>query len=221
MITPRDFIAGFIGAHEGVLSVHPADNGNWYDPKRFAAGEPQVRGKGTLVGSQFGVTAYALVNFRLFSGQRRETALVVKRADIAAVTLEKAVEIGLALYYRQPGLDRLVWNRVTASILDKAWGSGPGRAIRMLQQLLDVPDDGVIGARTADAYAALFRPGQRLIGGAEEYAAGLWCAKRIAFDRALGSNEGPNDPDRVFVEGWNNRSRSFLPGTRWWREAGK
>lgn len=215
MISARDVIADFIGVHEGALSVHPADRGNWYDPVRFAAGLRQERGIGTLVGSKFGVTAYALVRHRLLRGQVRSTATVVKRADMAALTLAEATEIGVALYLKEPGLDRLTWNRVTASILDKAWGSGPDRAIRMLQELLGLRVDGNLGPVTVAAYAGwLTRVG-------EAEAAHQWCDKRIAFDRSLGSNDGPGDPDRVFVAGWNNRSRSFLPGTPWWVRAGK
>ena len=71
---------------------------------------------------------------------------------------------------------------------------------------------GAIGPWTAGAYATWLRA----LG--EEEAAHRWCAARIAFDQSLVS--GPGDPDRAFVGGWNNRSRSFLPGTPWWRTAG-
>ena len=214
MIPPRDIIADFIGVHEGALSVRTADNGNWYDAARYRAGKPQARGQGVLVGSKFGVTAYALVAFRERQGTRPAQAQAVRRADIEAITLAKAIEIGVELYFRAPGFDRLVWNRVTASILDKAWGSGPGRAIKLLRPLLGLPAAGTIDDALVAAYAAwIARVG-------EETAAHLWCDARIAFDRGLGSNEGADDPDRIFVAGWNNRSRSFLPGSPWWRKAG-
>lgn len=216
MISPRDVIADFIGVHEGVLSVHPADNGNWYDPVRFRARLKQLRGVGTLVGSKFGVTAYALVRYRLRTGMQRDAALSVRRADMAALDLKTAIAIGVELYYLEPKLVQLAWNRVTASILDKAWGSGPDRAIRMLQELLGFSKpDGDLGPNTSAAYAAW------IMSHGEDAAAHLWCDKRIAFDHSLGSNEGEHDPDRVFVGGWNNRSRSFLPGTPWWKKAGK
>lgn len=211
MISPHDVIDGFVGQHEGGMSRHPADNGNWYDPARCRTGLSQQRGCGVLVGSNWGVTAYALVLYRERSGVPTERAMAITPADMAAITRDLAVNIGMELSYRQPALDRLVWNRVTASVLDKAWESGAGRAVRMLQALVGTVVDGTLGPASAKAYAIwLSREG-------EEAAAHLWCNARIAFDQSLVS--GPNDPDRAFINGWNNRSRSFLPGTPWWRAA--
>ncbi|WP_447407070.1 putative peptidoglycan-binding domain-containing protein, partial [Clostridium perfringens] len=86
---------------------------------------------------------------------------------------------------------------------------GPGRAIKMMQEMVGANNDGDIGPKTIAAYKAFVAKY------GEEGAAHRWCDKRIAFDTYLGSNEGPNDPDAKFVNGWNNRSRSFLPGTAW------
>ena len=210
-MTPRNFISGFIGTHEGKLSLKAADNGNWYDPARYLAGKKQARGLGQLVGSMYGVTAYALVRYRVRKGMALAKALKVTPADIATLDLATAIDIGVELYFLEPGFDRLPWNRVTASIMDKGWGSGPDRAVRMLQQLVGVAIDGKLGPKTAAAYARYIA----LHG--EERAAREWCAARIAFDTILASNDGPNDPDRLFINGWNNRSRSFLPGTAWWK----
>lgn len=210
-MTPRNFFAGTIGTHEGKLSLKAADNGNWYDPARFVSGKKQARGFGALVGSMFGTTAYALVRYRVRKGMPLAKALKVTPADIAAIDLATAIDIGVELYFLEPGFDRLPWNRVTASIVDKAWGSGPDRAVKMLQELVGVAIDGKLGPKTAAAYRLyIARQG-------EERAAREWCDARIGFDTILASNDGPNDPDRVFIGGWNNRSRSFLPGTAWWR----
>lgn len=203
----RKFIGGFIGQHEGGLSKHPADNGNWYDPARYSA-KPrlgQMRGKGTNVGSKFGVTAYTLNEARgvVLSAAAMATAM-------ANLTFDEAVDIGVKLYYDKPGLIKLPWNRVTASILDKAWGSGPGRAVRMMQECIGVAADGAIGPKTVAAYTAwIAKHG-------EAECAARWADKRIAFDTSLTTNDGPNDPDKAFIGGWNNRTRSFLPGTKWW-----
>lgn len=203
-MSPRDFIAGFIGQHEGGLSKHPADNGNWYDPDRYRKGQRQTRGFGDNVGSKYGVTAYTLNAAR---GVVLSAPAVA--AAMANLTLDDAVEIGMHLYYERPGFSRLAWNRVTASVLDKAWGSGPGRAVAMLQQLIGMKADGVIGPATAAAYAVwVGRLG-------EEEAAARWADKRISFDQSLVS--GPDDRDGAFINGWNNRTRSFLPGSPWWR----
>jgi hypothetical protein len=209
-MTPINFITGYIKAHEGVVSLRPDDAGNWYDPARYKAGLPFERGLGVLVGSKYGVTAYALVRYRLMGGMAPAVALIVTRSDIAAITFATAVDIGFKLFFIEPGFNKLIWNRVTASIVDKGWGSGPGTAKKMLQGLLGIRQDMVIGSITITDYAAWIGK----VG--EEAAARAWCAAREAKDYDIAHNEGPNDPDLKFLNGWNNRSESYLPGTVWW-----
>jgi lysozyme family protein len=211
MMKVQDFIDGFIRAHEGELSTHAADNGNWYDPSRYLASKPQRRSLGVDVGSKFGVTAYALVRYRVRKGMPLDRALRVSLADMAAIDLATAIDIGIELYFKEPGFDTLPWNPVTAAIVDKGWGSGPGTAIDMLQEMVGASTAGGIGPETRAKYAAF------LAKNGIELAAHLWCDKRIAKDTYFATNEGPNDPDKIYINGWNNRSRSFLPGTPWWR----
>lgn len=213
-LTPTQTIGGFITTHEGGMSVDASDNGNWYDAARYKAGLPFKRGMGVNVGSNWGVTAYALVRYRLLTGVPAAKALIVSRADMAALTKEQAIAIGVKLFFEVPHFDTLVWNRVTMSIVDKGWGSGPSTAIMMLQKLLGLRQDGAIGPLTAQTYAAWVAKA------GEEAAAKAWCAAREAKDFAIAHNEGPNDPDLRFLKGWNNRSESFLPGTSWWKVAG-
>ncbi|HYD12743.1 MAG TPA: glycosyl hydrolase 108 family protein [Allosphingosinicella sp.] len=214
LLTPKGLFAGFIAAHEGGLSVHPNDNGNWYDPARYREQLPQRRGLGTLVGSKYGVTAYALIAYRLRKDMPLAEALRVTGETMAALDLDTAIDIGVELFYRQPGFEKLAWNRVTMSIVDKGWGSGPVTAIDMLQELIGASTVGGIGPETTGKYATFL--GQH----GEEGAARLWADKRKAFDLHVATNQGPSDPDRVFLNGWNNRTDSFLPGTPWWRQAG-
>lgn len=189
--TIRDFIGGFISAHEGGLSMDPKDNGNW-------TGGRQNSGK--LVGSKFGVTAGALAAYR------GVPASSITKTDIANLTKDEAINIGVKLYYEKPRMDRLPWNRVTLSIVDKGWGSGPKQAIKLLQRMVGTTQDGIIGPNTLNAYKEfLDRHG-------EEEAARRWANVRIAFDTSLGQPR--------FIRGWNNRTRSFLPGTVWWRQWG-
>lgn len=184
-MTVEAFFAGFIGTHEGELSLHPKDNGNWSGGKA---------GVGTLIGSKYGVTGAAL------SAYRGEP---VTAADMAALTKVEAVTLGVANYYRNPGFDKLPWNRVTASIVDKGWGSGPRQAIKMMQRMIGVTADGAIGPTTVAAYGAW------LNAKGEEAAARQWADIRMLFDGSL------NQP--TFLRGWDNRTRSFLPGTTWWK----
>ncbi|NIJ07257.1 hypothetical protein FHS31_000853 [Sphingomonas vulcanisoli] len=213
MLTPPQVIAGYVGGFEGLLSLQPADNGNYYDPARFTARLPQRRGMGVLVGSMRGVTAYALVQYRIAKGAPLAAAIKVTRTDMMAITLPIAIDIGMTLFFNGPGLRYLAWNRVTPSILDKCWGSGTGSTIRRLQAELGAGVDGVIssGGETVRKFAAwLAKLG-------EEGAARRWCALREAWDHDIATNEGPHDPDLIFLPGWNRRSESFLPGTPWWQ----
>jgi lysozyme family protein len=203
MQTIRQFIEGFIRQHEGGLSLHPADNGNWFDPSRFAGGLPQKRNLGVLVGSKYGVTAYPLALHRKIKN--------VTRQMMADLTLAEAVDIGVSIYYDKPGFSRLPWDRVTASIVDKGWGSGPSQSIKLMQRMIGVAADGIIGPATVRAYNA-WRASLT-----EEKAAEHWAAVRRRFDLSLTTNNGPNDPDKKFIRGWNNRTDSFLPGTAWWK----
>ncbi len=189
MIDIAKFIAGYIKDHEGGLSMDPADSGNWFDPVSYAANIPQQRNVGKLIGSKFGVTGYALAQYRKVG--------VVTRADIANLTMDEAVAIGVRLYYKVPGFDKLLVNRVTLSIIDMAWGAGPDRAIKLMQKMVGAVVDGNLGPATARAYAAWYN------GLGEAKAAQAWA-------------DVPNDPDRRFLNGWINRTNSFLPGTAWW-----
>lgn len=195
MIDIAKFIAGYIRDHEGGLSMDPADNGNWTGG---------ARGAGKLVGSKFGTTAGAL------SAYRNVPVSSITRADIANLTLDEAVAVGMKLFYRDPGIDKLAVNRVTLSIIDMAWGAGAGRAIKLMQQMIGAVADGNIGPATIRAYAAW------IVKRTEPLAAQDWADMRNAFYQRIASNEGPDDPDRRYLKGWTNRSNSFLPGTPWW-----
>ena len=201
--TPAQFIEGFIKAHEGGLSLHPADNGNWFDSKRLAANLPQRRGMGALVGSKYGITAYALCSYRRVRS--------VTKADITGITMAEAIAIGVRNYYDIPDFDLLPWDRCIASVVDMGWGAGPNTAAKLLQRMIGTDDDGDIGPATLKAYK-IFR-----LKNNEEQAARAFGAQRNAYYQHLATNEGPNDPDKKFLNGWQNRTASFLPGTSWWK----
>ncbi len=205
-MTPRTFMTGAIKTHEGALSMRPEDNGNWFDKARYAAGLAQKRGLGTLVGSKFGVTAYALAAYTHDND--------IKPWEMAALTMETAVDIAEHIYVKAPRFDLLPLDRVVLSVIDKGWGSGPGQATKLLQRMIGTNDvDGKVGPGTVATYR------QWRAKRTEEDAARLWAAQRIAFDTMLATNDGPKDPDRIFLKGWNNRTNSFLPGTVWWKAA--
>lgn len=135
-ITPAELIRGFIGAHEGGLSLDPKDHGNHFE--------------GQLIGSKYGVTGAALAAYR----KRNGIQTPVNKQTMAELTLEEAVDVGVQGYYAAPGFGQLPWNRVTMSVVDMGWGAGPRQAIKLLQRMIGATQDGDIGPATAAAYAA-------------------------------------------------------------------
>jgi lysozyme family protein len=167
------FIAGYIKDHEGGLSMDPSDNGNWTGG---------ARGSGKLVGSKYGTTAGALAVYRGMP------ASAITRTDIANLTLDEAVAVGMKLFYHTPGFDKLPVNRITLSIIDMAWGAGPDRAIKLMQQMIGTTADGQIGPYTVRAYK------EWLAKRTEAQAAQDWADIRNGFYQRIASNEGRTIP---------------------------
>jgi lysozyme family protein len=186
-MTPTGCIRNYIKTHEGGLSLDKDDTGNWHH--------------GALVGSKYGVTGDVLARYR---GVPAVTA-----KDMAELTLDEAVQIGLKLFYFGPHLDQLLWNRVTASVVDMAWGAGPVQAIKLLQRLIGAEDDGQCGPGTARLYAGwIGRVG-------EQSAAHAYADARNHFYAQICVTHPTNNK---FLRGWQNRSNSFLPATPWWNQ---
>lgn len=200
MWTPEQFIVDYQPRWEGGMSKDPNDAGNWSSGKK---------GVGTLIGSNRGVTGRTLAAYRGVDVSKITMAMMEKLSD------KEAGDIALKLFYKDVGLVHLPWNRVTASIMDFGWGAGPQRAIKMLQDILDVGMDGKIGARgeTATAYTA------RLARVGEQVMAGAWWAMREEYYEDL---VAARPSDGIYLKGWDNRSDYFLPGhkERWWDRFG-
>lgn len=186
---PADFIQGYIQTHEGVLSLDRDDTGNW--------------SHGVLVGSKFGVTGDVLAKYR---GVPSVTA-----AQMAALTLDEAVRIGVKLFYQAPHFDLLPWEQCVASVVDMGWGSGPGQAIKLLQRMVGANDDGALGGYTARAYR------DYVANHGLEATAYAYAKVRNAFYDSIIAVRPTNAKYR---NGWRNRTASFLPGTPWWGSFG-
>jgi lysozyme family protein len=182
------FFSETITAHEGVLSMRPSDGGNYQGGKV---------GKGALIGSQYGVTPPALALFRGID------PYTLTNADMKAITRDLAVAIGVKLYYDVPNFDLFPWDQIIASATDKAWGSGPGQAIKLLQRTIGEDDDGVVGSDSVNGYRAW-----KARVGLEE-GARLFAKVRRKFDSGL--------PTYHLNPGWDHRTDSFLPGTPFWK----
>ena len=193
---PKTFCIDFISQWEGKLSLDRDDAGNWSTGKK---------GVGTLIGSNYGVTAAALAKHRNVSVGG------ISASAMANLTLDEAADIALSLYYYAPKLNLLPWNRVTASIFDAGWGMGPTQAIKLWQRLIGVADDGKIGPATAAASSA-YRSKV-----SEEGAAAQWGIERILFYISISQ---PPSTNIRFLKGWTNRTRYFLPGGEWWSRWG-
>lgn len=125
----------FLGIAEGVLSMDPNDPGNWTGGRC---------GDGMLCGSKYGISAAAHPT-----------------VDIAGLTLDQANGIRKTDYWDEVRGDYLP-APVAFMVADAAYMSGPDRAIRQLQQSLDVAVDGDLGDQTVHKSlatpAALFLP---------------------------------------------------------------
>jgi len=182
--TPSEFIDRTILVHEGDKhSVDPDDKGNWLD--------------GRLVGSKYGVTGAALAKYR-----KVPTSAITFNV-MANLKRPEAIDLALTEYYRTRGLDLLPWDAVIASVVDHGYNRGQGTAVRVLQRMIGVGDDGQAGEQTREAY----RKWRCKYDEAE--AMRVWTQTRLRDYQSL--------RNRKYINGWTNRANSFLPGTGWWK----
>lgn len=142
-----------------------------------------------LIGTNFGVTPAALADYR---GVEPESITV---ADMRNLTEEEARQIFLDDYYFKPGLDRLP-QELQANVFDMYVNSGRN-AIRILQDMAGVEEDGVLGPETLEAV--------RNAGITND----MYAQRRIEYYNRLARN----DPSqRGFLQGWLNRARKYFEG---------
>lgn len=114
--------------HEGGYSTDRNDPGNWTGGKV---------GKGVLKGTKYGIAANTYPNL-----------------DIKNLTLEQAKAI-----YKKDWWDKLGAEQLHPAIVYQLWdfavNAGKSRAVKELQQVAGVIDDGILGAKTIAAVKAL------------------------------------------------------------------
>lgn len=130
-MTPHDYVRAIIARWEGNLSMDAGDHGNWY--------------RGQLIGSMHGVTGDVL---------ERHLGRPVTAADIKAVTLDEAADIAVEQFYAP--FKRLTWGPATGQLVDFAWGSGVGQAIKSMQRIVGANPDGAMGPETEAKYNAWY-----------------------------------------------------------------
>lgn len=169
MLTVDQFIEYFLTTFEtSKLSLDPQDHGNYY--------------KGSLIGSKYGVTGDAL---------EKHTNHIVTKEQMANLSLEEASSIAKENYYIQPKINLLDWNTITASLLDFGWGSGTKTAIKVFQNFIHTPADGIIGQNTEKTFK------ERLSSLGEEALSNQFYERRKSFLLSL------NQPK--FIKGWLRR----------------
>lgn len=145
--------------------------------------------------TKYGITAKTL-------GAHRRLGRAATAAEVAKLTLEEATEIYRQSYWSQSGGDLLPVGLDYAAF-DFGVNSGPGTAVRHLQKVVGVTQDGIVGAQTV---AACERYGGGLEGLIRDY-----CAERMRYLRSIGgpTGWGPN------ARGWTIRVTGKDPKGEW------
>lgn len=100
--------------------------------------------------TMYGVTAPVLGNWR---GLTRPAS----RTEILALQKPEAKEIFYSRYILQPGFTKqnIRYEPLRVQLIDFGVNSGPERALRWLQRVMQVPATGVLDARTEEAFRDL------------------------------------------------------------------
>lgn len=118
--------------------------------------------------------------------------------DVQTLTRQEATEIYYTNYWVAPGFDRLGRSDVVNDLLfDAGVHHGPSRAVKMLQKVLKVAEDGVIGPATV---AALGRYSEAEIGC-------NFMAERVSF---IGRLITDKPSQAAFAAGWANRMAGLI-----------
>ena len=145
--------------HEGGYSNAKSDRGNFF--------------KGKLVGTKYGVTGTTLAAHRGWSD--------ITADDVRKLTLTEAELIYRKSYWVQSGGDLLPAGLDYAAF-DFGVNSGPARAVKSLQKVLGIAQDGVVGGQTVAAVKAYPGGVPALIR--------AYCDERMRFLRSLGGKQG-------------------------------
>ena len=139
--------------------------------------------------TKFGITLRTLRNYR--NNQK------LQAIDVQNLTEKEAREIYEHEYLVKPGFSQLRYGQLYVAAVDFGVTSGPDDSIKVLQKVLGVKQDGVLGPQTANA--ANIRDGRSLCN--------AFCVGRAIFY----ANEVQRRPANIkYVEGWIARALSFV-----------
>lgn len=113
------------------------------------------------------------------------------------VTEDEARAIYEAKYVKAPGFDKIQDSKLRAQLVDFGVNSGPHLAIQKLQEIVGVPQDGVLGPETLAAIAKLH---------ADDINNCLVASRVRMIGRIVSK-----DPSQLkFINGWLDRAVQFL-----------
>lgn len=128
----------------------------------------------------------------------------VSVTEVRDLTQEEAVRIYRTRYFTGPQLDRLPAS-LQPQLFDMAVNHGPGRAVKLLQQVINqagfgpLETDGRVGPATAGAAG-------RALEAMGDYLHNALVDERLAFYRRIVAR---NPSQGVFLKGWTKRADEF------------
>lgn len=144
--------------------------------------DPHDKGGAT----KYGITAATL-------GEWRKYGRYATREEVKNLEKSEAIEIYGAFYLIRPGISQIKDDRLQELVFDAGVHHGVRRAIKWLQRIASVNDDGVIGPITLSVVNNYFDP--------RKLRRGFMLLREDFVDAIL-----QNDPSQQkFADGWHNR----------------
>lgn len=137
--------------------------------------------------TKYGIT---LATLRRVRGNQNLTA-----EDVEALTEPEARNIYNDEFIVAPHFDRISDDRLRALLVDWGVNSGPARPIKVVQRLVGVTDDGVLGPKSLTAVNSTDGLFEKVL------------AARVAYYHEL-VEEDPTQ--ECFLHGWLNRCQEFV-----------
>lgn len=138
--------------------------------------------------TKFGITRRTLSEWR---------GGAVTAADVAALSLDEAKRIYRDRYLTRPGFLAIADPLLLELVVDSAVNHGVDRTIRMLQEIVKVKPDGILGPITKSALSQL---------SVHELKKKLLAARVRFYGRIIRLNPSQS----VFAEGWANRAADLI-----------
>lgn len=115
--------------------------------------------------------------------------------EIKNMPRSHAVAIYKANYWDKIAGDSLKSYKIAYTLFDQAINRGVSTVVKQAQSLVGLKADGIIGPATINALNSI----------AETDFISKFLAASIASYRSIASNDGENDKDKKFLNGWLNR----------------